>query len=165
MHIEILRAGPQNKQVLENLMHLYLYDFSEYTGDDTDEQGRFIDEYLERYWTEENRYPFQVQVDGKPAGFVLVRDMTGEDGQPVHSIAEFFILKKFRRKRIGQQAAWHIFNQFPGSWHVAEIEENLPAQEFWRQVIGEYTGGAYLEVRQPDWEGPIQTFQSLNSGG
>jgi len=48
LEIEILQAGLQDKPVLENLMHLYLYEFSEYTGDDVDEQGRFVDEYLER---------------------------------------------------------------------------------------------------------------------
>lgn len=161
MEIEIIEADLQDKPVLENLMHLYLYDFSEYTGDDVDAQGRFTDEYLERYWTEPNRYPFRVMVDGKHAGFVLVRGIPGQqNGEIIHAVAEFFIMKKYRRQGIGQQVASSIFDQFPGSWQVAEIEENLPAQKFWRRVIGEYTSGRYQEVRRPDWEGPIQIFTS-----
>lgn len=163
MGVEILEAGLQDKTVFENLMHLYLYDFSEYTGDDVDEQGRFTDEHLDRYWTEPNRYPFLVMVDGKYAGFILVRDMPGpQEGETIHSIAEFFIMKKYRRQRIGQQAACRTFDRFPGSWNVFEMEENLPAQKFWRCIIGEYTHGAFQEVRRPGWDGPIQTFQTAS---
>lgn len=159
--VQILPAQSSEKGVLENLMHLYLYDFTEFTGDDVDEKGRFVDEYLDRYWTEPGRYPFLIKVDGKLAGFVLVRDtVRPEDGQVTHHIAEFFILRKYRRRQIGRYAAWKIFDRFPGRWHVAEIRENVPAQHFWRKVIGEYTGGKYEEITPPEWDGPIQSFTS-----
>lgn len=161
MEIEILQASLPDKPVLENLMQLYVYDFTEYTGDDADEQGRFTAEHLELYWVEPGRYPFRVAVDGKHAGFVLVRAVTGpQDGQVIHHIAEFFIMKKYRRQHIGQQVAWRIFDRFPGAWHVAEMEENHPAQKFWRCIINQYTGGAYQEVLDPEWKGPIQRFCS-----
>ena len=162
MDIQILPVPVEQAGVLENLMHLYLYDFSEYTNDDVDAQGRFIDEHLHLYWVEPGRYPFLIQVDGKQAGFVLVRQMIveGEEagGSPIHSIAEFFVMRKYRRNKVGQQAAWMIFDRFPGRWLVSEIPENLPAQAFWRRIIGEYTGGNYKEVQLPGWDGPTQEF-------
>jgi predicted acetyltransferase len=161
--IEVLPAGLSDQPVMENLMHLYLYDFTEWTGDDVDEQGRFVDEYLDRYWEEPHRHPFLVKVAGKYAGFVLVREISGaQDGGKAHSIAEFFILKKYRRQRVGRQVAWLIFDRFPGRWHVAEVEENFPAQNFWRNIIHAYTGGRFQEVREPGWDGPVQVFHSPN---
>jgi predicted acetyltransferase len=64
-------------------MQLYLYDFSEMCGDDCDERGLFEYEYLPRYWIEPERHPFLIRVDGKLAGFALVREMVerGEDCQ------------------------------------------------------------------------------------
>jgi predicted acetyltransferase len=164
MDIQILPVPVEQAGVLENLMYLYLYDFSEFTGDEVDEQGLFTDEHLHLYWIEPGRYPFLIQVDGMHAGFVLVRRLPtegeGVSNSPAHSIAEFFILRKYRRQKIGQQAAWSIFDRFPGRWLVGEISENLPAQAFWRKIIGEYTGGNYQEVQLPGWDGPTQEFYS-----
>jgi predicted acetyltransferase len=177
MDIQILAVPAEQGGVLENLMHLYLYDFSEYDGGDVDAQGRFIDEHLHLYWVEPGRYPFLVQVDGKNAGFVLVRQMSFEaegltgDNLPIgsspaggpltaHSIAEFFIMRKYRRQKVGQQVAWWILDRFPGRWLVSEVAENLPAQDFWRKIISEYTNGNYHEVQLPGWGGPTQEFFS-----
>lgn len=148
------------KPVLENLMHLYLYEFTDYTGDDADAQGRFIDEHLERYWVEPGRYPFVVRVAGKYAGFVLVRQISQPGETPLtHSIAEFFIMRKYRRQGIGKRAAWETFDRFPGHWVVEEMRQNLPAQRFWRAIIAEYTGGKTQETQRPEWDGPVQEFE------
>jgi predicted acetyltransferase len=161
--IEIIPAGEAEKPVMENLMHLYLYEFTDYTQDDADDQGRFLDEHLPRYWVEPNRYPFLVKFNEKPAGFVLVRDVLNEqDGQVTHHIAEFFVMRKYRRKKIGQQMASRMFDAFPGRWNVEEMPENLPAQAFWRKVISIYTGGKYTEVDKPEWDGPVQEFNTVN---
>lgn len=159
--IEIVPAGAAERPVLENLMHLYLYEFTDYTGDDADAQGRFLDEYLPRYWVEQNRYPFLVRVAGKPAGFILVRDTSdGQNGPVIHSIAEFLVMRKYRRKKVGQQMAFHIFDRFPGRWRVAQMAENHPAQAFWRRVISAYTNGQYTEWHDSEWEGPLQEFET-----
>jgi predicted acetyltransferase len=147
------------KPMLENLMHLYLYEFTDYTGDDVNEQGRFIDEYLEKYWVEPERFPFIVQINKKYAGFVLVRRVSEPGVSPcTHSIAEFFVMRKYRRQGIGKRVAWQVFDRFPGHWVVEEMRENLPAQRFWRKIIGEYTGGKFQETQRPDWDGPVQEF-------
>jgi predicted acetyltransferase len=147
------------KPVLENLMHLYLYEFTDYTGDDADDQGRFIDEHLERYWVEPERFPFVVQVGEKYAGFVLVRQISAPGETPcAYSIAEFFIMRKYRRQGIGKRVAWQAFDRFHGHWVVEEMPENLPAQRFWRRIIAEYTGGKYQETQRPEWDGPVQEF-------
>jgi predicted acetyltransferase len=164
--VQIVPAGAGQRDLMRGLMNHYLYDFSEYTGEEANEQAWFEDGNLHRYWIEPNRFPFLILVDGKPAGFVLVRDQPGPgEGQVTHHIAEFFVMRRYRRSRVGQRAAWAAFDRFSGRWFVAEMEKNLPAQAFWRRTIGEYTRGNYQEVRVEEWEGPVQIFETQGSGG
>ncbi len=161
--IELQEASRADRSVLRNLLELYIYDFSEYTGDDLDEHGYFGYDYLDRYWTEAGRFPFLVKVLGKLAGLVLVRDVD-EDGILVHHMAEFFILRKYRRRSAGRQAACQAFDRFPGLWHVSELAENLPAIAFWRKIIHQYTGGNLTEIPNHDKDGPMQVFTSPGVG-
>ncbi len=151
----------QEKFVLRQLVELYQYDFSEFTGEDVNEHGFFEYEYLDHYWTEEGRAAFFVRIGGKLAGFALIRDVLEEDGQMTHSLAEFFILRKYRKLGIGLTAAFALFDRFPGRWKVGQVDENQPAQVFWRKVITEYTNGKFEEIYNPDWGGPIQSFNTL----
>jgi predicted acetyltransferase len=99
-------------------------------------------------------------VGGKLAGLVLVRAVE-EDGILVHHMAEFFILRKYRRQGAGRQSAFMAFDLFPGVWHVSELAENAPAQAFWRRIIHEYTGGDFSEIPNHDNDGPMQVFYRL----
>ena len=159
--IEIYPAGIEEKPLIARMMQLYLYDFSEFTGDDLDAEGLYDPGYLDRYWEEYGRYPFLIRVQGKLAGFVLVNSHQVLPGSG-HSIAEFFVMKKYRRQGVGRLAAFRIFDRFEGKWEVHEIPENLPAQAFWRLIIDEYTDGKFEDTynRSEGWIGPIQSFQS-----
>ena len=143
-------------------MELYNYDFSEFEDNDVNEFGLFGYEYIDHYWTENGRYPFIIKVNENIAGFALIREV-GIKEERGHTIAEFFILKKYRRKSIGKKAAFYIFNMFPGKWKIAQIEENIPAQNFWLKIIKEYTNGEFHEIREEDWHGPKQVFISKGS--
>ncbi len=72
MKIEVIQASLEDKPILQRMMELYQYDFSEYDESDLDSHGTFGYAWLDRYWREEGRYPFIVLIDGKLAGFVLV---------------------------------------------------------------------------------------------
>lgn len=161
--ITITPAVFEEKPILRRLMELYLYDFSEFTQDDLNQHGTYEYAYLDQYWIEPERYPFVVRVEGRLAGFVLVRNIGELHGKPSHSIAEFFILRKYRRQQIGRQAARWIFDRFPWHWRVTQIPENLPAQQFWRRVIGEYTGGAYQDGYSAEHDEVVQEFWTPGS--
>ncbi len=161
--VEIVAASPSDKPVLRNLTELCQHDYSEFNRDEVDEHGLFGYRYLDHYWTEPGRHPFLVRASGKLAGFVLVRTLGESEGQAVHSIAEFFILRRYRRLGIGRAVAHRVFELFPGEWRVAQEAGNRPAQAFWRKVIAEYTGGDYEDQqRTEDPDGPVQTFRSPN---
>ena len=156
MKVDISRVEFGDKAVLRNLMELCQHDYSEFEDSDTDEHGLFGYKYLDNYWTEDGRHPFIVKVDGKPAGFALVREIEG-----AANMAEFFIMRKYRRSGLGRTVACKVFDMFPGKWRVEQMPGNLPAQAFWRKVISEYTIGGFEDLPGDDkWDGPIQLFDS-----
>lgn len=148
-------------------MQLYLYDFSQIDGGDVDNFGLFVFPNLDKYWIETERYPFLLRVAGKLAGFSLLRRGTYfEDGPYQKSnsmiVAEFFVMRKFRRHGVGKWMAVQLFNRFPGWWEVAQTLDNTAAQDFWSSVIEQYTEGnfsQYLLVNDA-WRGPVLVFNN-----
>jgi predicted acetyltransferase len=168
MTFDLSPATEIERPVLRQLMELYLYDFSEFDLADVGPQGLYEYPYLDYYWTEPDRHPFLVRVEKRLAGFVLVTRynyLTGERDPALGAawvIGEFFIMRKYRRKGIGETVACQVFDRFPGEWQVAQLHENTPATAFWRKVIGCYSQGQYQETLLDDehWHGPVQIFQS-----
>jgi len=161
MNITIDPVPFEQKSVLRNLLELYKYDFTEFDPEDVNEHGLYEYKYLDHYWTEEGRHAFFVRADGKLAGFALVRQLgEAEEGMAIYAMAEYFIMRKYRRSGLGKTFAFRLFDQFRGVWRVAQIEDNMPARHFWSNIIAEYTGGQFEELREPHWDGPIHRFQS-----
>jgi predicted acetyltransferase len=129
VEIELVPASEPDRAVLRRLLELYRYDVSEFNGADVDQHGEFGYRYLDHYWTEEDRAAFLLQVDGHWAGFALVRRTAPFD------MAEFFVMRKYRRRGIGRQAAIQLFQRFPGPWQVRQQQANPPSTSFWRSVI------------------------------
>jgi len=128
MSFELIQASEAYKIVIKNLMQFYIYDFSEFISCDVEEDGLFeAYPYLEEYWNDENhRFPYLIKIDQIYAGFVLVRFIESE-ARNYFSIAEFFIMKKYRRKGIGKAVAERVFNLHRGRWEVYQKKAiNLP---------------------------------------
>jgi predicted acetyltransferase len=160
-NVQVVEAGPEEQERLGALFELYVYDFSEQLGLDVQEDGRFLVPPLATYWSDPLRHPFLIMVGDKIAGFALVQErshLTGNEG--VRDMAEFFVLRKYRRLGVGERAATWLFIQFRGAWEVRERLENPGATAFWRRVIGRYTSGRYEDVVWDNvtWRGPVQSF-------
>lgn len=149
--MELIKVSFEKKMILRNLMELYQYDMSQFEDDsenDVNENGLFDYMYLDHYWTEEGRFPFFIMKSGKLAGFVLVRYLTATSDckSPKFSIAEFFILRKYRGQGVGKEVAHKVFEMFKGAWIVSWLEKNLPAKTFWTKAIIEYSNGNCSET-------------------
>src|SRR5581483_9979360 len=105
MAIEVIEAREADRSVLRHLLELYRYDFSEFDGADVDLHGEYGYRYLDHYWTEAERHPFLMRSDGKWVGLALVRS-----GSP-HDMAEFFVMRKYRRSGLGRTAARELFGR------------------------------------------------------
>src|SRR4051794_18723061 len=123
MNIMLIAASSEYRNVIKNLMQLYIYDFSIYIGCDVERDGLFA-EYagLDDYWKEQDhRFPYMIIKEEKYLGFVLVRLIESPE-RAYFSIAEFFILKKYRRQGIGKMIALQIFDLHHGQWEVFQKE-------------------------------------------
>lgn len=67
--ISIHRVEYHQKATLRNLIELYKYDFSKFDPDDVNENGLYDYKYLDHYWTEKDRHPYFIRVEGMLAGF------------------------------------------------------------------------------------------------
>ncbi|WP_366296442.1 GNAT family N-acetyltransferase [Paenibacillus sp. AN1007] len=158
MNVAIVQVNQKYREVLDNLMQLYIYDFSEFLDFDVEENGKYRPYPLDDYFKEGNQqFAYLIKREEKYVGFVLVRFIE-ELELPHYSISEFFILKKYRREGLGKSAAIDVFNRHQGPWEVHQIESNQGAQIFWKRVINEYTKGQFEERIEKGRK--IQTFVS-----
>jgi predicted acetyltransferase len=141
VEVSVHPAAQEQAPVLANLLELYAHDFSEFSGLEIGEDGRFGYPYLSFYWTEAHRYPFLIKVEGKLAGFVLLQKGSQVSGDTeAWDVAEFFIIRGHRRRGIGAKAAHTVWRMFPGKWEVRVMEENGQAREFWSCAVSEFAG-------------------------
>lgn len=141
--IELIKATRADEQRLENLIELYLHDFSEILGFTTGENGRF-GYPLAPYWSDAGRFPFLIRADGKLAGFALVSSGSQVSGDPaVYDVAEFFVVRGLRRHGVGLAAAHRVFASFSGTWEVRVMERNTGARVFWEHAVSAFTKGSF----------------------
>lgn len=129
--------------MLANIFELYAHDFSEFVDLKLGPDGRFGYEHLHLYWEEPGRHPFLIKAGGHLAGFALVRrgsELSGDAG--VWDVAEFFVVRGFRRLGVGTQAAHEVWRRLPGRWEVRVMGRNEKAEAFWARAIGDYLGEA-----------------------
>jgi predicted acetyltransferase len=134
-------ARDDQKATVANLIQLYLYDMTESLPFPVGPDGRFGYDFLDRFW----QFPYLIRSGPEIAGFALVIDQCPlTDRRPCFFMAEFFVLKAYRRRGIGQAAVDEVIARHPGNWHVAVPVQNRPALGFWGRV---------LEPRAPVIEG------------
>ncbi|WP_419877607.1 GNAT family N-acetyltransferase [Brevibacillus centrosporus] len=144
MDYEIQIATLEDKETLRNLLQFYIYDFSEFMDLHFEENGKYGDYPIDEYWTTDPNYPYLIRLNGKIVGVALVK-LKNRNSDVYFSIAEFFIAKKYRRVGLGKLVAKDIFDLHKGQWEVYQIDNNKPAQHFWKKVIEEYTDGKFTE--------------------
>ena len=121
--------------IVRRLVQLYIYDLvGERWGVEAD--GTYAPpRWHRRFWLRDGRHHFIVRVDGRPAGFALVRELPATAGVPTRELAEFFVLRTYRRRGVGTRVARALFARFPGRWELSVLTWNVIARPFWRGVI------------------------------
>ncbi len=165
--VTVAKAAAAERPVLDRLMQLYLHDFSEFAPigsphGDVDAEGRFANEWLESYWQEDGRIPLLIRADDHLAGFALLNQWSALDLPLDRAMAEFFVLRKYRRARVGTRAALHLFHGYPGRWEVPVASYNHPALLFWRRATE--VAARSIEECIGDgqrWSGTVLRFRTL----
>jgi predicted acetyltransferase len=168
--VTVVEAPVTQRRVLDRLLQLYKHDFSEFAligspYGEVDDEGYFAYPGLESYWQENGLIPLLIRADDHLAGFVLVNKWSAL-GLPLdHVVAEFFVMRKYRRARVGTRAALTVFHRYPGQWEVPVASYNLPAQAFWRRVAEELAQVQVEEIVGDGrrWAGPVLRFATRPS--
>jgi predicted acetyltransferase len=166
-NVTLAEAPAGRTHAIANLLQLYLHDFSEFAAVGTphgevDDDGRFAYARLDDYWREEGRIALTIEADGRLAGFALINRWSALNRPIDHSVAEFFVLRKYRRLRVGSRAAKLLFERFPGCWEAPIAWYNQPALAFWRHAVAA-CGAEAIEERTGDgkrWVGPVLCFET-----
>lgn len=140
-NVEVIPATLEQQPILDNLLQFYAHDFMDFYDLELDADGRFDYENLPLFWSESDRRPFLVRVDGVLAGFVLLKqgsEVTGD--AEAWNVVEFFILRGFRKRGVGTHVAHQVWTLFPGRWEVHVLEANRLALRFWRRAIRAFVG-------------------------
>ena len=126
MHnIKIVRTNQKN--IVSNLIQLYLYDMTEYYQFPIGKNGKYEYEMLTAFW----QHPYLFYVDGELAGFALIIEKCPITNiKPCWFMAEFFILKSYRGKGVGKTCFQTLIKQHSGLWHVGVIKKNIDAIGF-----------------------------------
>jgi predicted acetyltransferase len=135
-NIEVLPAAEEQRPVVANLLELYAHDFSEFHDLELGEDGRFGYKDLSLYWREASRYPFLFRIDGRLAGLALIKKGSEVPAdENVWDIAEFFVVRRYRRRGVGTSIAHQLWRRFPGPWNVRVMQSNSSARQFWEHAI------------------------------
>lgn len=145
---ELVPATIDDHPTIQNMGRFYVYDMTEYMGDDEDwkipENGIFECIDFRKYWDQPDTFPFILRNSQEIIGFVII-DKKGSESQVDYNMAQFFILRKFKKKGIGKAVACHCFDRFVGVWEVMVMPKNEGAYRFWKKVITSYTDNHYQE--------------------
>jgi predicted acetyltransferase len=165
--VEVADAALEERATILNLMQLYMHDFSEFAEIGTlhgeaASDGRFAHHPLDVCWREDGWFPLIIRADRHLAGFALVSPWSALDRPLDQSVAEFFVLRKYRRAQVGLRAAKRIFERFPGRWEVPVAFYNQPALAFWRKTVPASIGREAEEFAGDGerWNGPVLCFDT-----
>jgi predicted acetyltransferase len=160
LNVTVRLCGMEEKFIINNIYPLYLHDLSEvwehkinrygvFENDDTRtllEQNRVFD----IWWEHPNvLFPYLITVDHLPAGlaFVATSPFIPCPHYIDYYMNEFFLLRTYRGKGIGEEAVRQIIEKLPGHWEVQTnpTERNERAKHFWRRTLNICTNGKYSE--------------------
>ena len=148
--VSLDQASEADSALLSNLLELYIHDMSEvFPHVQLGPDGRFGYSRLPLYWSEpDRRFAFLIRCDGRIAGFILVtRGSPAVPDPDVLDVAEFFVLRQYRRAGTGREAAFMLWQRLPATWIVRVLENNnnAGALAFWRDTIATFTNGSFSE--------------------
>ncbi|WP_461534964.1 GNAT family N-acetyltransferase [Spongorhabdus nitratireducens] len=153
--VELVPAGIEDKAIIENLFHYYVYEMSDFLGLAPSDKGIFTYSAakLNKYWEQDDHYPFLIRCMGEIAGFSLLRKYPADSA--LYDIGQFFILRKYKGMGVGRRAFELSVSTFPGQWLTRVLLENKPALAFWLSVIGQVTDNHFFRAIETDEDLPM----------
>ena len=119
MNIFLEKVNINDKEILYRLLQYSLFEESENDLNEMNDKAIFEYQYFEKYFTDKDRdaYFIKEKNTNKLLGFAMINTYTQifDNG---HSIAEYMVIPKYRRNKIGKKIAIELFNKYKGNWEV-----------------------------------------------
>lgn len=146
--VKLIPVTIDEKNVLENLLTLFLHDLSEYADDlKINKEGKFEYNGLELYFKFEDLRPFFIYFNNEIAGFVFLNSGKFAPKDIDFSVHELFILKGYRKRGIGSIAVCKILNSYKGKYKIGQLINNKNAINFWTNFY-KAQGIEYKETKE-----------------
>ena len=78
---------------------------------------------------------------------LVTRGSPATEDPDVLDVAEFFVLRRYRRRGVGQRAAQLLWRRLPGKWTVRVAEVNKGGLAFWGDVLAAAPAGVTVTIR------------------
>lgn len=128
----LVAASAQDRPTIERLIQLYLYDMAADHSFPIGDNGEYEYGLLDQFW--EHAYLFRTS--NELSGFALVISRCPITGKlPCWFMAEFFVLRNYRRQSVGRAMLQAILARHKGPWHIASQIQNEGAGDFWSRSI------------------------------
>jgi len=154
MNIELIKVNSNKKELLENLLQLYLHDISYYFPIEFDNNTCKYKYNLSSYFN--NNYAYFITNNNEIAGFILIDDNSNNN----YEISEIFILNNYKNKDIGKETIYKIFNKYKGNWTIKAVPNSNIAESFWDKVIYNYTNNNYKKLLTGKYNRPEYYFNN-----
>lgn len=133
-----------NSYIFDTFAQDYEDEFSPISGKKKNQDGKYpidVDWRLPNigyYWKD----------GSKIVGFSIIEPIDGYS-----EIVDFYVIPAYRKKMVGTNMAFALFDRHPGPWRIRQIPGSEAATKFWRKAIDEYTKGNYAEsqIDNPPW--------------
>lgn len=137
MNIEIERIDIKDKNRLDSIIQMYMHDISLWFPMDFDSKKCKYTYETDKYF--EDNYAYFIKNNDDVLGFILVDDNKDDN----YEISEYFVLNNYKRKGIGEIAAFKVFDEFRGNWTIKALPKSPVAEGFWKKIVDKYTDGKY----------------------
>jgi len=132
--ILLIKVEMAEKEILKNLLSLYLHELSRYTNDlEINNEGLFEYDSLDLFFEDEKLIPYFVKYEQSIIGFILLSKSPYAKPGTDYSIQEFFILNQYRKRGLAQLVMKEIMKMYIGKFSIIILKSNEKAIHFWRK--------------------------------
>lgn len=149
--VHLIRINQEQKELLKNLVSLYLHDLSEFADDlYINESGMFEYDGIDLFNTKEGLDSFFIIYNENIVGFILFCSGKYVSEGVQYSVHELFTLKGFRGKGIATKAILELFKLYKGTYKITQLQSNNLAINFWRNFYKKHEISYHEEQEEMD---------------
>lgn len=134
--LTLVKATPQDADVVFRLMQLYYFEASAWSDEEIRPDGLYDCALadVQARLREESEWTRLIWCDGVLCGFVQLDDVELE-GQRLPELADLFVLPRHRRKGIAATVVERLVQPGTGEWLLATFRRDKAAHAYWERKL------------------------------